>query len=246
MPTESSTAQTTRVQPAWQRGLTQATPIILGYVPIGFAYGVMAQKSGLSTAHTVGMSLIVYAGASQFIATGLFAAGIPALSIVITTFVVNLRHMLMSAAMAPHLKTWTKPQLTAFAYELTDETFAVHAARFAGHKPDRAEVFWINALAQMAWVTGSYLGTVGGQVVPDPKPWGLDFALPALFVALLVLQIRDRLQIGIALATGVLAVTFTIWGLDRWAVILATLVGATLGVIWEQWTKTRSHKTRSY
>ena len=185
MRTESPTAQTTVSQPAWQRGLTQATPIILGYVPIGFAYGILAQKSGLSTVHTVGMSLIVYAGASQFIAAGLFAAGIPALSIVITTFVVNLRHMLMSAAMAPHLRTWTRPQLTAFAYELTDETFAVHAARFADHKPDRAETFWVNVLSQTAWVTGSYLGTVGGQFVPDPKPWGLDFALPALFGAII-------------------------------------------------------------
>lgn len=241
MHTESSTSQTIRARPAWQRGLTQATPIILGYVPIGFAYGILAQKSGLSTAHTVGMSLIVYAGASQFIAAGLFAAGIPALSIVITTFVVNLRHMLMAAALAPHLKNWTKPHLTAFAYELTDETFAVHAARFADHKPDRAEAFWVNVLAQTAWITGSFLGTVGGQFVPDPKPWGLDFALPALFCALLVLQIRDRMQIGIALATGMLAVAFTIWGLDRWAVILATLAGATLGVLWERWNNTRSH-----
>lgn len=241
MHTDSPTAQAIAPRPAWQRGLTQATPIILGYVPIGFAYGVLAQKSGLSTVHIVGMSLIVYAGASQFIAAGLFAAGIPALSIVITTFVVNLRHMLMSAAMAPHLKTWTRPQLTAFAYELTDETFAVHAARFADHKPDRSETFWVNVLAQIAWITGSYLGTVGGHFVPDPKPWGLDFALPALFGALIVLQIRDRLQIGVALATGVLAVAFTSWGLDRWAVILATLVGATLGVVWERWNKTRSH-----
>jgi len=241
MHTDSSAAQTIASRPAWQRGLAQATPIILGYVPIGFAYGILAQKSGLSTIHTVGMSLIVYAGASQFIAAGLFAAGIPALSIVITTFVVNLRHMLMSAAMAPHLRAWTRPQLTAFAYELTDETFAVHAARFADHKPDRAEIFWVNVLSQTAWVTGSYLGTVGGQFVPDPKPWGLDFALPALFGALIVLQIRDRLQVGIALATGVLTVALTIWGLDRWAVILATLVGATLGVGWERWNKTRSH-----
>ncbi len=216
------------------------TPIVLGYVPIGFAYGILALKSGLSAQNVVLMSLLVYAGASQFIAAGLFAAGAPAPSIVLTTFVVNLRHLLMSASLSPHLNTWRKGELAAFAYELTDETFAVHAARVSSGPLNKVEAFWVNAVAQIAWITGSWLGVVGGQFIPDPRPWGLDFALPALFVALLVLQIRDWVQVGVALITGAIAVALTVLGMDQWAVILATLAGATLGMGWERWNKARS------
>ena len=236
--TASIKASTTKA--AWQRGLEHGSPIVLCYVPIDFSYGVMAEKSGLSPQNIVLMSLWVYAGASQFIAAGLFAAGVPPLSIVLTTFIVNLRHLLLSASVAPHLAAWPKHTLSAFAYQLTDATFAVHSARFASGLPNRVEALCVNVMAQAAWVSGSVLGVIGGQFVPDPKPWGLDYALPALFIALLVLQIRDRLQVGVAVLTGLAAVGLTLLGLGQWAVILATLVGATLGVIGERWTKTPS------
>jgi 4-azaleucine resistance transporter AzlC len=236
----TSSIKTTRTRPGWQQGLAQGVPIVLGYVPIGFAYGVLATQSGLSARNTVLMSLLVYAGASQFIAAGLFAAGVFPLSIVLTTFVVNLRHLLMSASLAPHVRPWPKPTLAVFAYQVTDETFAVHSTRFASAGAIKAEAFCTNALAQVAWITGSWLGIVGGQYIPDPRPWGLDYALPALFVALLVLQIRDLVHVGVALAAGVLSVGLMLAGLDQWAVILATLLGATLGVMVGKWIKTSS------
>jgi 4-azaleucine resistance transporter AzlC len=225
---------------SWRRGLSEVAPIILGYVPIGFAYGVLAGKAGLSPCSTVLMSVLVYAGASQFIATGLLAAGALPFSIVVTTFVVNLRHALMSASLASHLRLWRPRTLAAFAYELTDETFAVHATRFAQGPPRKAEVFCVNACAQVAWIAGSWLGVLGGQFVPDPRPWGLDYALPALFLALLVFQVRSRIDVGVALAAGLLAVGLTRIGLNHWSVVLATCGAATAGVIWETWTKRRS------
>jgi 4-azaleucine resistance transporter AzlC len=236
----TTSVKSTRTRPAWQQGLAQGLPIVLGYVPIGFAYGVLATHSGLSARNTVLMSLIVYAGASQFIAAGLFAAGVSPLSIVLTTFVANLRHLLMTASLAPHVSLWPKPTLAAFAYQVTDETFAVHSARFASVGARKAEAFFTNALAQVAWITGSWLGVAGGQYIPDPRPWGLDYALPALFVALLVLSVRDWVQVGVALAAGLLSVGLMLAGLDQWAVILATLLGATLGVMVERWIKTSS------
>jgi len=238
------TAATTREpqKQGWQRGLTQVLPIVLGYIPIGFAYGVLAQEAGLSPRNTVLMSLIVYAGASQFIAAGLFASGISPLAVVLTTFVANLRHLLMSASLAPYVRRWRKPLLAAFAYQVTDETFAVHAARFASTPGpvNRAEVFCVNLVAQAAWVFGGWLGIVGGQVIPDPRPWGLDYALSAMFIALLVLQIKNRIQVGVALLAGGLAVGLALLGLDQWAVVVSTIVGATIGVLWERWIKTPS------
>ena len=222
--------------PAWIAGVIETLPIVFGYLPIGLSYGVLAQKAGLSALNAIAMSLLVYAGSSQLVATGLFAAGVPAPSIILTTFVVNLRHLLLSAAIAPFLKRWRNGELAAFAYQLTDETFALHAARFPSGVPPKAEVFAVNVTAQTAWLIGTASGVALGQVIADVEPFGLDFVLPALFIALIVLQIEDRAQIAVALVTGALSVALLLSGVEQWHVILATLVGATLGVIIQLWT----------
>jgi 4-azaleucine resistance transporter AzlC len=209
----------------------------MGYIPIGLAFGVLAQKTGLSALNTLLMSLLVYAGSAQLIAVGLFGVGTPPLSIILTTFVVNLRHLLMSAAVAPHLKRWRKLELAVFAHELTDETFAVHAARFVSESPRQAQVFATNTTSQAAWILGTGLGVLMGQVIADVRPLGLDYALPAMFIALLVMQIKDHIQIAVAVLTGTASVILLLAGVNRWHVIVATLIGATLGVIVEQWTK---------
>jgi len=239
----TSSVEAASVRRGWLAGITQAVPIILGYIPIGLAFGVLAQKAGISALNTLLMSLLVFAGSSQLIAVGLFAAGASALSVVITTFVVNLRHLLMAAAVSPFLKQWRKSELAAFAYQLTDETFALHSARASASSdaPDvvlvKAEAFGTNVTAQTAWIFGTWLGIVVGQLVSDVKPLALDYALPAMFVALLVLQIKDRVQVGVALLTGVIAVGLLATGIEQWSVIVATLIGATMGVIFEQWIK---------
>ena len=231
----SKTAQSGRR--GWRSGVSQAIPIVMGYVPIGLAYGVLAQKAGLSPLNTLLMSIIVYAGSSQLIAVGLIGAGAPPLSIILTTFVVNLRHLLMSAAVSPFLKGWSKPKLAIFAYELTDESFAVHSVRFAADGPNFAEAIATNATAQAAWVTGSGLGIMLGSAITDVEPLGLDYALSAMFIALLVLQIADRVQIAVALVTGALSVGLLLAGLEQWSVMIATVIGAAIGVILEKWNK---------
>jgi 4-azaleucine resistance transporter AzlC len=234
----SQTAETT--SRGWRSGVSQAIPIVMGYVPIGLAYGVLAQKAGLSSLNTILMSIIVFAGSSQFIAVGLMGAGASPLSIILTTFVVNLRHLLMSAAVSPYLKRWSKLKLAVFAYELTDESFAVHSARFATDGPNFAEAIATNMTAQIAWVTGSGLGILLGNAITDVEPLGVDYALPAMFIALLVLQIADHVQIAVALMTGALSVGLLLAGLEQWNVMLATVIGATIGVILEKWTKPSS------
>lgn len=218
-------------------GVSRAIPIVMGYIPVGFAYGVLAQKAGLSSWNTILMSVLVFAGSAQLIAVGLLGAGAPPLSIVLTTFVVNLRHLIMASALAPYLRRWRTVEQAAFAYEMTDETFAVHCTRFASGVPPKAEVFATNVTAQTAWVTGTWLGLEAGQMIGDVRPFALDYALPAMFVALLVFQIKNRSQIVMAVLTGALAVILFRLGLKQWSVICATMIGATVGVIGETWTK---------
>jgi len=224
----------------WVQGATLALPIVVGYIPIGVAFGVLAIKAGLSPANTMFLSLIVYAGSSQLIAVGLFQAHAPAIAIILTTFVVNLRHMLMSAAISPHLKGWKKSEIASFAFQLTDETFALHSARFSAGPRSKAEIFGLNVTTQAGWLLGTWLGLTAGKFVGDAETLAMDYALPAMFLALLVLQIKDRSHGFIALLTGVLSVVFLMGGVGQWYVILATLTGATLGVMVEQWTKKAS------
>jgi 4-azaleucine resistance transporter AzlC len=225
---------------SWLRGISRAVPITLGYVPIGFAYGVLAQKAGLSTFNTLAMSIFVYAGSSQLIAVGLFAAEAAPLSIILTTFIVNLRHMLMASALAPYLNRWRKFELTVFAYEITDESFALHAVEFPRGAPHKAETLALNLTAQVSWVLGSWLGLVAGGMITDVKLFALDYALPAMFIALLMMQIKDRTQLIVAISTGIMAVALLLAGLSQWYVIVATIIGATLGVFLEQWNKPKS------
>ena len=215
-------------------------PVILGYVPVGFAYGVLAMKNGFSPVNAVLMSLIVFAGSAQLIAVGLVGAGAPALSVIATTFVVNLRHLLMAASLAPFLRTWRKRELAWFGYELTDETFALHSVRFNENVVDKAEAFCVNAFAQASWVAGSWLGVVAGGAIADIRPLGLDYALPAMFVALVVAQIKDRVHVFVGLASAALSLVFFSAGITQWNVILATLAGASIGTGVGIWTSKRS------
>ena len=224
----------------WIRGATLAIPIVVGYIPIGLAFGVLAIKAGLSSSNTMFLSLIVYAGSSQLIAVGLFEAHAPAIAIILMTFVVNLRHLLMSAAISPHLRGWKKSEIAGFAFQLTDETFALHSAGFAAGPRSKTEVFGLNIATQAGWLLGTWLGLTAGQFVGDVETLALDYALPAMFLALLVLQIKDRSHVFIAILTGILSVAFSMGGVQQWNVILATLAGATLGVMVEHWTKKAS------
>jgi 4-azaleucine resistance transporter AzlC len=218
-------------------GVSRALPIALGYVPIGFAFGVLAQKAGISTANTLLLSLMVYAGSAQLVAVGLIAAGAAAWSIVVTTLIINLRHILFSAALAPYLRGWRKTQIAIFTFELTDESFALHSSRFPQGMIDRVETYSLNLTAQLSWIAGTFFGITAGQAIQDVRPFALDYALPAMFVALLVVQLKDRVQVSVALLSGILSVLLFISGVNQWNVIAATLLAATLGVAVETWTK---------
>ncbi len=218
-------------------GIKRALPIVLGYIPIGFAYGVLAGKSGLSDANTLLMSLVVFAGSSQFIAVGLFASGTGPAAVILTTFVVNLRHMLMAASLAPFLSGWKKRYLTLFSFELTDETFALHSAQASKLGDCRLEALSLNMTAQLSWVVGTLLGIVASGLIGDVKPLGLDYALAAMFIGLLVGQCENRVRVATAIFSGGLATLLYLAGWHQFHIIVATVAGATFGLGVELWTR---------
>ena len=227
--------------PLTQRSVwLQALPIVFGYLPVAIAFGILANKAGISTANTLAMSLLVYAGSAQLISVTLIAAGISPWSIILTTFVVNLRHLLMSAALSPYVHSWQTSRLAVFAFELTDETFALHSTRFPLSEPQPHEVLSINVIAQSAWVFGTWVGVVAGGLITDVKPFGLDYALLAMFIALLILQIKDRRTVAVAVLGGLLSTALLMAGVSQWNVIIAALIAATFGVFINTWTKPQS------
>ncbi len=113
-----------------KEGLNAGWPICLGYLPIGMAFGVLAQKAGLTPLQIGLMSIMVFAGSAQFIAVAMLAGGASAPAIITTTFVVNLRHVLMSSALAVYLRAAHRGLLALYAYGVTDESFAVNLPRF--------------------------------------------------------------------------------------------------------------------
>lgn len=214
-------------------GLRTSFPVVLGYTPIGVAYGVLAHQAGLTLWETVALSFFVYAGSSQFIAVALWQAGAGFLAIVCTTFLVNLRHFLMSAALSPHLGRYSKRWLTYFGGQLTDETFAVHSTRLRQGDPEYAgkPLLVVNQAAHLGWSVSSAVGYLVGTALGDPQRLGLDFALPAMFIALLFMQFQRKLDLLVAaLAAGLsLGLPFLLPG--RWNVLLAAVLAATAGTL---------------
>lgn len=213
------------------RGAALALPVIFGYFPVGFAYGILAVKAGFPPLMVGLMSLLVYAGSAQFIAVGLVTGGASAFSIITTTFVVNLRHLLMSASMTPYLRHWSKPLQTWFGFEMTDETFALNLGRFSSHGVIPAETFTINSICHMSWVLAGLCGAFFGDIIGDMRVFGLDFALPAMFIGLLIPHLRIPRRLFAVILGFALSLVLAIAGAGQWNVILATVLSATISVL---------------
>ena len=220
-------------------GVRDCLPVVLGYLAIGLAFGVVARTAGLSVLEATLMSVLLYAGSAQFITVGLIAAGAPALATIVTVALVNIRHLFYSAALAPHLHRAPLWKNLLAGIELTDETFALAASRLGtGAAVQHSWLFGVNVTAQLTWVTATCVGALLGQRVSNVSALGLDFALTAMFAALLVLQIvhrpRLRISIGVAIAAALVAVAGGLLLSTSWAIVAAAVVAATLGMALEE------------
>jgi len=215
---------------ALTKGVAAAWPICLGYAPIGLAFGVLAQKAGLTPLEIGLMSVIVFAGSSQFIAVSMLAAGASMVSIVATAFIVNLRHFLMSSALAVYLKNSDRTKLTFFSYGVTDESFAVNLTRFKESDWDLNSALVTNFTANITWLITTVLGGFSGQFIPA-HAFGIDYALIAMFICLLVFQLRGSVYVITAIIAGVFAVFLSMIIPGNSYIVIASMTAAALGVV---------------
>jgi len=228
---EPSISRRTQPRPVL-RGAARALPIVLGYVPIGLAFGVLAAGAGLTLGAVLGISVIVFAGSSQFMAVAMLSGGAGLVPITVAAFFINLRHFLMSAALAPHLRRFGPARLMPLAHELTDESFAIHSTGFAaGMDPPYRELVALNATAQITWVASTALGCLAGNLIPEPAALGLDFALPAMFIGLLAGRLTGGRQTMVAVVAGIGAVAGALVLPGNWNVVLAAIAAATVGMV---------------
>jgi 4-azaleucine resistance transporter AzlC len=213
-----------------RQGLAAAWPIGLGYLPIGLALGVLGRNAGLDPLHIGLMSLLVFAGSAQFIAVAMIGAGAAPAVIVATVFMVNLRHLLMSGVLTVHLRGAGQGFLALFAYGVTDESFAVNHTRFRSGGWDRQRALVVNQAANAVWILATVAGGyLGGFLVAGA--FGLDFALIAMFLCLLVYQLRSRLHQVTGVVAGVLAVAWSLLVPGHSYIMVAACGAATAGFL---------------
>lgn len=234
---------------AFLAGLRDTVPLLIGAAPFGLIYGALAVTSGFSPLGAAAMSAFVFAGSAQFIAVGLVAAGTPAAVIVLTTLVVNTRHVLYSATLAPPLNKQPVRWLLPLGFFLTDESFVVAARHFEENKTAKNKQWYLlgSELGMyFNWQLVTWIGIIAGQQIRDPQSWGLDFAMVVTFIGMLVPMVKDRPTLAAALTAGGAALLAA--GLpNQLGLLLATLVGITTGVLVERaWGKPGQSNVLTY
>lgn len=215
-------------------GVKATLPILVGVAPFGMIYGVLAVQSGLAAGTAQAMSAFLFAGSAQFIIVQLIGAGTPWFIIVITAFIVNLRHALYSASLAPYVKHLSPLWKGLLAYTLVDEAYAVGITQYEKNGSQGAQHWYMlgTGLAVWScWQASTALGIfLGAQV---PAEWSLDFTLALTFIALVVPVLKDRPMVLAAVSAGVTAVAA--YALPyKFGLILAALVGIAVGLWSEQ------------
>ncbi len=208
--------------------------MVLGYLGIGLAAGVVERAAGLSYAEVLLISTVLYAGSAQFVVTSMLSLASPAAAIVLTVFFLNLRHLLLSAALAPALRHVPAWKNALIGLQLTDETIVVAANRGS------LQPAWMAGLNLAAWTTWALANLAGAALsgsIGDTRVLG--FALPCMFAGLLVLQINTMssrmvpVVVAVLAAGAGLAIHSVFPG--PWAIIGATVAGATLGLGLQRW-----------
>jgi 4-azaleucine resistance transporter AzlC len=229
------------IDPQFKKGIRAALPIVLGYLPVGMAFGVLARQAGLTPIEVGLMSLLVYAGASQFLAIEMILKGMAWFPIAIATFFINLRHLLMSSTLSLYFNRTRLQTLGLLSAELTDESFAVAMSNTSKIENRPGYLFGLQITSHFAWITGSVIGALFGELI-DYKSYGIPFALPALFICLLLLQVKKIHHLLIMVIAGASSLFFK-WALPgNWCIILTGLFASGIGILIN--SKVQSSKTK--
>lgn len=211
-------------------GMRSGIPVILGFVPVGIAYAIMARQAGFTVAQTCGMSLSVFAGASQMMAVGMYAQGASVIAMILATFILNLRHLIMSVCVVDRMRAdGTKIKLLA-AFGVTDESFAI----FTTEREEKCSALYFLGLITVtytSWNVGTLIGAAASDFLPPIITASLGIALYAMFIGILVPNLTNNWKLGaLVILTAVCNSVLTQLIPSSWALIASTLICALIGV----------------
>lgn len=224
----------------FRQGVMQGLPIFMGYVPAAMAFGVLGTTTGFSISETTAMSVFVFAGASQFMALNLIQSGINIVEIIIATFVLNMRHLLMSTVLVKKIEG-KRPLKSLVSFGITDETFVLSTCGASGQGGSGGS-YTIPAIrfaglactAYCGWVLGTVLGAVFANILPPFLMKGMGISLYAMFIALLVPTLKKSGKVttvaGLsAMINWVLIAEFKVSG--GWSIVSATMLASAFGAL---------------
>ena len=226
---------------AWHRDLVRGTVLILSVLPayfaISVAFGVLAVDLGMSPWLAVMMSAVVFAGTVQFAVLPMIVVGLPVAAVVATAAVVCGRFFAMSVALAPYLRFLSRRERLSYGAHITSANFAIHASTLPQRDVPKVELFSTNIVGYVVWVGGTAVGAFVGGWVGDLDAFGTDFAMPALFVGILVPLIRSRSQATAAAVAGMTTVVAHMIGASHWTILLAAGAGCAAGWSVQTWIR---------
>ena len=213
----------------FKEGIQAGISIAIGYFPIALTFGLLAKSSGLSLGEALSMSILVYAGASQYTALNLLSLGTGTIGIIVATFILNIRHLLMATTI--QLKSANEPlwKKVIYSFGITDETFSV--ASFKKGKITAGYMFGLGGIAYISWVLCTGIGYLFGASLPKGIQESMSIALYAMFIALLMPALMKSRKILILACMGaILNTLLSVTGLlsTGWSIIVATLLSAFL------------------
>jgi len=212
-------------------GVLTILPLLVAVVVYGLLFGTLAAQKGLSPLEVAIMSATVFAGASQFVAVEIWTSPPAVVLLAATALMVNLRHVLMGAALAPFLKGWPRGATALSLYMMADENWAFALRRGATAPLTPAYYLGLALPLYVGWILCTFFGTIFGGVLQDPARYGLDFAFTAVFLTLLVGMWQGRRSLMPWAASAVVATAAYAWLPGVWYIALGGLAGTLAGAL---------------
>ncbi len=210
-------------------GVKAGAPVIFGFIPVGIAYAIMAQQAGFSISEIILMSVMVFAGASQMMASGMLMQGAGLIAVILATFILNLRHLIMSTCVFNKMVESSMAKRLLASFGVTDESFALFTT--ANDDTNSSSYFLgMITVTYSSWVIGSAIGAFATEILPNILSKSLGISLYAMFIALLMPSVRGNTRLGLLVClTGLVNFALTFIIALSWALIIATLSCAWIG-----------------
>lgn len=221
----------------FKQGFIDSLPLVLGGVPFGVIFGTLAMNAGFDIWQTVGMSSIVFAGSAQFVAVGMLAAGTSLGFIIGATIIINLRHLIYAASMLPHVKTLSQKWRLPLGFLLIDEVFAStypHYLKNSQHKNNHWHYLGVGISFYLSWNIATITGIFFGANIEGIGEWGLDFAMSATFIGMVMPHLINKPMVAGVLTSAMLAIlTYSLP--HKIGLVIASISGMAVGYLLEEW-----------